>query len=431
MNRKEAPVIAFFPEASFGAALNCVGIAQELRAMGAHPVFLTHGGFGGVFADYGFDEFAVPVQSELTEEETQTYWQEFLSHHLPHFNMHPTDQLTTYVEPVWNAIVETAESVEQGLETTLERTNPDVVVLDNVIMFPAIVRSERPWVRVISCAETELPDNCLPPYLSGLPASDAAGCAAFRDQYLETLGPIHARYNKFRLDKGLELLPEGEFLETSPHQNLLLAPSIIRHDRDQVLDSGQFTFLEGCVRQEGPYRVPQMPRNDGPLVYVSFGSLGAMDVPFFESLFDVFKTMDMRFLVNVGAQIDAYSRVPDNVHLQEWFPQPSVVEQCDLFIHHGGNNSFCEALYFGVPSLILPYCWDGHDNAQRAVETSVGLRVNRWDWTPEQLDNSINQLLGDAEMKARLAANSEIMQLRKSVQLAAQKILDCVNPNRI
>ena len=39
--------------------------------------------------------------------------------------------------------------------------------------------------------------------------------------------------------------------------------------------------------------------------------------------------------------------------------------------------------------------------------------------------------LPDAEMKARLAANSEIMQLRKSVQLAAQKILDCVNPNRI
>ena len=45
--------------------------------------------------------------------------------------------------------------------------------------------------------------------------------------------------------------------------------------------------------------------------------------------------------------------MPDNVYLDAWFPQPSVVAKCDLFIHHGGNNSFCEALYFGVPSLIF------------------------------------------------------------------------------
>ena len=43
----------------------------------------------------------------------------------------------------------------------------------------------------------------------------------------------------------------------------------------------------------------------------------------------------------------AYRAVPDNVYLDAWFPQPSVVAKCDLFIHHGGNNSFCEALLFG------------------------------------------------------------------------------------
>ena len=45
------PTIALFPEASFGAALNCVGIAQALQARGARAVFICNAGFSGVFAD--------------------------------------------------------------------------------------------------------------------------------------------------------------------------------------------------------------------------------------------------------------------------------------------------------------------------------------------------------------------------------------------
>ncbi len=59
------PVVAFFPEASFGAALNCVGIAQALAKQGAHPVFMTHGGFSGVYADYGFEEYHVPSTAAM------------------------------------------------------------------------------------------------------------------------------------------------------------------------------------------------------------------------------------------------------------------------------------------------------------------------------------------------------------------------------
>ena len=45
-------------------------------------------------------------------------------------------------------------------------------MLDNVVMFPALATSGIPWVRMISCAETELPDPDVPPYLSGLAADD-------------------------------------------------------------------------------------------------------------------------------------------------------------------------------------------------------------------------------------------------------------------
>ena len=120
-------------------------------------------------------------------------------------------------------------------------------------------------------------------------------------------------------------------------------------------------------------------------------------------------SLPARFLVNVGGFRDTYRAVPGNVYLDAWFPQPSVVAGSDLFIHHGGNNSFCEARRFGVPSLIMPYCWDGHDNARRAGETGVGRGIGRSDWAPEELSGSILELLGDRDMRERLAANSRRM----------------------
>ena len=51
--------IALFPEAAFGPALNCVGIAQALREMGHKPVFICDRGFKGVFEKYGFPEYLV------------------------------------------------------------------------------------------------------------------------------------------------------------------------------------------------------------------------------------------------------------------------------------------------------------------------------------------------------------------------------------
>ncbi|MCY1126486.1 glycosyltransferase [Frigidibacter sp. RF13] len=416
----DAPLIAFFPEASFGAALNCVGIARELQSRGARPVFICHPGFTGIFADYGFQEYHLPSTGPA---QPADYWQAFIRRHLPHFNLSPIDQIETYVAPTWEAIVDTAIAAEAPLAALLARLRPDLIVLDNVVMFPAIARAACPWVRIISCAETELADETVPPYLSGLASDDRTGRAAFLQRYLKATAPAQDRYNRFRQSAGLAPLAPGQFLEPSPDLNLLLAPSVLRHDRATPLDPDQFTFLEGCVRHEGPYELPDFPRNEGPLIYVSFGSLGALDMGLMERMMATFATIPARFLVNAGALREAYRSVPDNVHLEGWYPQPSVVAMADLFIHHGGNNSFCEALYHGVPSLILPYCWDGHDNATRAEETGTGRRLNRADWTAASLSAAIRGLLSDDAMRARLKANARQMKAAPGVETAATLIL--------
>lgn len=424
MNRQlPAPVIAFFPEASFGAALNCVAMAQALARRGAQPVFLCHPGFTGLFADYGFKEVHLPAPASA--ERPADYWQAFVQRHAAHFDLPPLDQLDRYVAPTWEAIVDTVVAAEAGLTETLARLRPDLIVLDNVVMFPAVARAACPWVRVVSCAETEVPDPAVPPPLSGLAPDDPA-CAGFEAAALAATAPAHARYNAFRRDCGLPPLPPGQFLEPSPALNLLLSPEPVRYRRARPLDPARWTFLDGCVRQEAPYEVPVLPRNDGPLVYLSFGSLGAIDTDLIGRMIRVFGTLPARFLVNVGPRLEAYRNVPDNVYLGAWFPQPSVVAQCDLFIHHGGNNSFCEALVSGVPSLVMPYCWDGHDNAQRAAATGTGARLDRAGWTDSVLAAAIGRMLADAPMRARLGQAAARMARRPGAEVAAEAILGCL-----
>lgn len=414
-----ARTIALFPEASYGAALNCVGIAQELRRMGEHPVFICHPGFSGVFSEYGFPEY----QLADAEAGTPTDWNEFIERHQDAFRQTPLDQLESYVAPTWEAIVDTAMRVEEPLRQLLARLKPDAIVLDNVVMFPAIANAGVPWVRVVSCAETEIPDPDVPPYLSGCGEEEREAWARFSARYEKAVAPAHRRFSAFLAECGLKAPASPSFLDPSPWLNLLLAPGIIRHRRREPLDPGLFVFLDGCVRHEAPYAPPRFAsRNDAPLVLTSFGSLGAMDVAMMKRMIAVFATLPCRFLVNAGHWRDEYREVPDNVYIDSWFPQPSVVEQASLFIHHGGNNSFCEALYYGVPSLVMPYCWDGHDNAARAGETGVGRRLDRYDWSEEELSGTIRDLLADAAMHARLKANAEKMRKAAGVTRAAEEI---------
>ncbi len=416
--------IAFFPEASFGAALNCVGIAQKLRDLGHDAVFLCDAGFAGTFEAYGFREYPVTMSPDMSEEELEKFWSGFIAQHLPHFRLSPEEQLTTYASSCWEAIVDSVIMAEPHLQRQLAAIKPDVICVDNVILFPATTKADCPWVRIVSCAETEIPDPDIPPLMSGMTQSDKPGFEEFTQLYKDAVRPAHDRYNAFLKSLGMPAYEAGQFFAPSPNLNLMLYTKSLRHERRNELDPSVYCFLDGCVRKESPFTFPEFPaHNDKPSVYVSFGSLGAADTALFERMVRLFSTLPYRFLVNAGGYKDSYRYVPDNVHIDYWYPQPSVVEKVDLFIHHGGNNSVHEALFYGVPSIIMPYCWDGHDNAARMAEQGVGVHMNRYDWRDAEMIDTITDLIGDKKLKARLNDISKTMQLADGRTKAAEAIL--------
>ena len=419
--------VAFFPEAAFGPALNSVGIAQAVERLGHRAVFLSDPGFTAVYRGYGFEAHDVNLSEPMAPEEMAKFWTDFINSHIPNFAKSPYDQIDNYVRACWEAIVSTAKWAEKSLPAVLETVKPDVVCVDNVILFPAIKRYARerrkPWVRIISCSENEVEDPDIPPHLSGCGEDDKACFERYRRRFNDVIAPIHSDFNAFLAECGEQHYPLAQFFETSPFLNLLLYPEPVKFRRRHPLDPKRFSYLQGCVRQEVPYAVPTLAASAGkPLLYVSFGSLGAGDVALLKRLIAALGRLPVRALVNVGDYIDEYEDVPANVHVAKWFPQPSVIPLVDAVIHHGGNNSFTECLYFGKPAIIMPYVWDGHDNATRVQETGHGFKLHRYEWTEDQLAARIDAMLHDPKMRARLHATSQSMQAEHGPTAAAARI---------
>jgi MGT family glycosyltransferase len=382
-------------------------------------------GLAGAAGKYGFEERHLSCMEPMTPEQSARYWDDFMLQYIPSFRTSAYDQISTYVKGCWEAIVDTSKwSVRNGLAESFRSIKPDLIINDNVALYPDTQTAGCPWVRMISCSENEITDPDIPPHLSGCRENDREGFERYRARFEEVAKPIHDDFMDFIESCGHERLTFPEFVLPSPYLNLLLCPKPLQYARRYPLDPEKFVYLDGCVRSESEeYEIPTFTENDdAPLIYFSFGSLGVTDVELIKRMIGVLGKAPYRVLVNVGDYLDRYDEPPGNVHLASWFPQPAVLPHCEVVIQHGGNNSLNETLYFGKAPLVMPFVWDGHDNATRMNDTGHGIGMHRYEWTDDELLGNIERLRTDASIQARLAETSRTMREQDGRMTAARSI---------
>jgi UDP:flavonoid glycosyltransferase YjiC (YdhE family) len=107
------------------------------------------------------------------------FWKDFVRDTAPEFRKPTIEQLETFVLPVWQELVDGARYVDARLVEIFGELEPDVIVQDNVVGFPAVLASGRPWVRIVSCNPLELKDPALPPSSPATrPATGPAGTSS-------------------------------------------------------------------------------------------------------------------------------------------------------------------------------------------------------------------------------------------------------------
>jgi MGT family glycosyltransferase len=412
--------IVFFPEGAYGPTNNCVGIGQTLRQRGHRVVFVVEESFAGALEEKGFEERLMRLQPPAeTEEEPGQFWKDFIRDTGPVFRRPTIEQLEGFIRPTWEALVEGSKHVDERLREIFDELRPDVIVEDNVVGFPAVVTADCPWIRIASCNPLELPDPDLPPVFSGYPTGDRSGWDEFREEYRRVHGDLHADFDEFARERGCPPLPDLEFIHRSPHLNLFLYPEEADYERSRPLGP-MWERLDSCVRKEGACEF-EVPKGDGPLVYLSLGSLGSADVELMQRLVDLLAAGGYRAIVSKGPQHDQIE-LHEGQAGAELVPQPALLPRVDAVITHGGNNTVTECLHFGKPMVVLPLFWDQYDNAQRMEELGLGVRLPTFEFEDAQLGEAVDRLIADEAVRTRLKEISRRLQANPGTERAAEHI---------
>lgn len=419
--------ILFMPESAYGPTNQCIGIGKVLKDRGHRVVFAAEASWKGKLEALGFEEDLVdlaPPADDADEQDAGAFWKEFIKETAPEFRKPTIEQLESFIKPTFQALIDGAVYCEPQLRQIIERVKPDVVVEDNVLCFPALMTAGVPFVRIVSCNPLEMKGPNVAPTFSGYAQGDRSRWNDYRAEYERTHKEMWQAFNEFVVANGAPELPYLEFIHESEAANLYVYPQEADYTDDRPLND-TWTRMDSSVRTtDDAYEIPAevSQRQEGSaLIYLSLGSLGSADVDLMKRLMDVLGRTPHRYIVSKGPQHDQYE-LADNMVGAEFVPQTRIIPQVDLVITHGGNNTTTESLHFGKPMILLPLFWDQYDNAQRMHELGFGRRLSTYGFTDQEMFDALDSLLGDDDLRARMASMGEAIRARNGMVVGADVI---------
>jgi UDP:flavonoid glycosyltransferase YjiC (YdhE family) len=174
---------------------------------------------------------------------------------------------------------------------------------------------------------------------------------------------------------------------------------------------------------------------DRPIVLAAVGTIHPSSFPgLLEGVVSGLAGEPVSLVVAIGRKTDPtrFGTVPPNVHLEPYVPQAQILEQCDLFVSHGGYNSVREAMHAGVPMVITPIGLDQPYVAQRCQALGLAESVADADRTPDAIRQAATAVLADpsyriaamhfsAQMKAQPGHDHMIELLQKVAELSVKR----------
>ena len=128
-------------------------------------------------------------------------------------------------------------------------------------------------------------------------------------------------------------------------------------------------------------------------------------------------------LATGAADVAALGPVPANFVARPSVPQLEVLQRTDVFLTHGGMNSVMEALWHGVPLVVVPQMAEQAVTARRVEELGLGLALEKPAVTAASLREAVGRVAGDREMRARVRRTQETIRQLGGARAAADAVI--------
>ena len=161
------------------------------------------------------------------------------------------------------------------------------------------------------------------------------------------------------------------------------------------------------------------------LVHISMGTVNNDMLPLYRNCITAMGDTGYQVILSVGNQVDisAFGDVPENVEIYPSVDQIAVLQQADAFFTHCGMNSVSEALYFGVPLLMLPKTKEQEGVAERVRQLGAGILLEGD--SPEEIRLALQTLMKNHTYRKSAESIGESFRSCGGAKAAADKIESC------
>lgn len=158
------------------------------------------------------------------------------------------------------------------------------------------------------------------------------------------------------------------------------------------------------------------------LIYISMGTVNNAMLPLYKRCIDALRDTPYQVVMSVGQQVKLpdFGILPANVQVFPQVDQIAVLQKADAFLTHCGMNSVSEALFFGVPLLMLPQTAEQGAVAERARQLGAGRMLEKTD--ASAIRTGLDALLSDPAYRENARMISEGFRRRSGAKGAADKI---------
>ncbi|HTK10315.1 MAG TPA: macrolide family glycosyltransferase [Ktedonobacteraceae bacterium] len=220
-------------------------------------------------------------------------------------------------------------------------------------------------------------------------------------------------------------LPKNPYLLMAGTEplNLTFLPRVFQPHAE--LFDERFLFVGPSIAPRNDAQALHLAPTEQPLLFISLGTIFNNRAAFFRQCFQAFGQQPLQVILACGSNvdIDSLGEIPANFLVRPYVPQLDVLRQTTVFVTHGGMNSTMEALYYGVPLVVIPQMVEQAMTAQRVSELQLGLMLQPEQVTVEALQAAVREVLNNPGFKERATQMQGEIQQAGGYKRAADAIL--------
>ena len=204
--------------------------------------------------------------------------------------------------------------------------------------------------------------------------------------------------------------------------NVYFIPKEFQHNFDQFDD--RFCFVGSLLNR--PFRPAWMNRSNGkPIILISglslFHGMKSDASRYFGIFIEALAESPYHCILSLADE-DIVQQVPRNFEIIRRVSHLEILPHAALSLCHGGMGSTLEAIYHGMPTIMVPQNEVCDEVAYRAEELGLGIRISKQNLSVQRVREAIDSMLEDIALKGRVTDMRKVFMRSGGAQLAADRI---------